>query len=119
MKWVLIIIGGIIGVLVLLGGIGYYFLSKPIDPNSEMGQEYAKAFKASIAESCVSQINASGADATMQQQVQTACECSAEGTYQEIKDLPMTEQIARLQEADMQQKVGEIMQTCMQNAGLQ
>jgi hypothetical protein len=31
----------------------------------------------------------------------------------------MTEQIARLQEADMQQKVGEIMQTCMQNAGLQ
>jgi hypothetical protein len=33
MKWVLIIVGGVIGVLVLLGGIGYYFLSKPIDPN--------------------------------------------------------------------------------------
>lgn len=119
MKWVLIIVGGIIGVLILLGGIGYYFMSKPIDPNSDMGQEYAKAFKANIAENCVSQINAAGADTSMQQQVQAACECHAESTYQEIQGLPMTEQISRLQEPDMQQKMGEIMQTCMQNAGLQ
>ena len=119
MKWVLIIVGGIIGVIVLLGGVGYYFMSKPIDPNSDMGQQYATAFKGSIAENCVNQIKASGADASLQPQIQAACDCHAEGTYQEIKDLPMTEQISRLQEPDMQQKVGEIMQRCMQSAGLQ
>jgi hypothetical protein len=119
MKWVLIIVGGIIGVLVVLGGVGYYFLSKPIDPNSDMGQEYAKGFKASFVENCVAQANAAAADPTTQQQMQSACECGAEGTYQELKDVPLTEQYSRLQEPDMQQKMGVIMQTCMQNAGLQ
>jgi hypothetical protein len=119
MKWVLIIVGGIIGVLVLLGGVGYYFLSKPIDPNSDMGQEYAKGFKASFVESCVSQASAAAADTSMQQQIQTACECGAEGTYLEVKDIPLTEQYSRMQEPDMQAKMGTIMQTCMQDAGLQ
>lgn len=119
MKWVLIIVGGIVGVLVLLGGIGYYFLSKPIDPNSAMGQEYAKGFKASFVENCLGEANAAAADQAMQQQMQTACECGAEGAYQELKDVPMTEQYSRLQEPDMQQKMEAVMQTCMQNAGLQ
>jgi hypothetical protein len=119
MKWVLIIVGGIVGVLILLGGIGYYLLSKPIDPNSDMGQEYAKGFKASFVESCLGEANATAADPTMQQQMQTACECGAEGTYQELKDVPITEQYSRLQEPDMQQKMGTIMQACMQSAGLQ
>jgi hypothetical protein len=119
MKWVLIILGGIVGVVVLIGGLGYYFLSKPIDPNSTMGQEYAKGFKASFVENCLGKANAAAADQTMQQQMQTACECGAEGAYQELRDVPMTEQYARLQEPDMQQKMGTIMQACMQNAGLQ
>jgi hypothetical protein len=119
MKWVLIIVGGIIGVLVLLGGVGYYFLSKPIDPNSDMGQEYAKSFKATFVENCLGQANAAATDQTMQQQIQTACECGADGTYRELKDVPLTEQYSRLQEPDMQQKMGTIMQACMQNAGLQ
>jgi hypothetical protein len=119
MKWVLIIVGGIVGVLVLIGGLGYYFLSKPIDPNSDMGQEYAKGFKASFIENCLSKANAAGADSTMQQQIQSACECGSEGAYQELKDVPLTEQYSRLQEPDMQQKMGTIMHTCMQNAGLQ
>jgi hypothetical protein len=119
MKWVLIIIGGIVGVLVLLGGIGYYFLSKPIDPNSEMGQEYAKRFKVSFVENCVGHANGASADEAMQQQIRSACECGAESTYQELKDVPLTEQISRLQDPDMQQKMATIMQTCMQSAGLQ
>ena len=119
MKWVLIIVGGIVGLLVLLGGVGYYYLSKPIDPNSDIGQEYAKGYKASFVENCLGQANAAAADQTMQQQVQSACECGAEASYQELKDVPLTEQYSRLQEPDMQQKLGEIMQTCMQSAGLQ
>ena len=119
MKWVLIIVGGIVGLLVLLGGVGYYYLSKPIDPNSDIGQEYAKGYKASFVENCLGQANAAAADQTMQQQVQSACECGAEASYQELKDVPLTEQYARLEEPDMKQKIGEIMQACMQNAGLQ
>jgi len=119
MKWVLIIVGGIIGVIVVLGGIGYFFLSKPIDPNSEMGQEYAKRFKASFVENCLGQANAASADQARQQQIQSACECGAESTYQELKDVPLTEQVSSLQEPDMQQKMATIMQTCMQSAGLQ
>jgi len=119
MKWVLIIIGGIVGVLVLLGGVGYYFLSKPIDPNSDIGQEYAKGFKTSFVESCLDQANAAAADQAMQQKIQGACECGAEDTYQELKGVPLTEQYSRMQEPDMQQKMGTIMQACMQNAGLQ
>ena len=45
MKWVLIIVGGIVGVLVLLGGVGYYFLSKPIDPNSDDGAGVRKGLQ--------------------------------------------------------------------------
>ena len=119
MKWVLIIVGGIVGLLVLLGGAGYYFLSKPIDPNSEMGQEYAKRFQASFVENCLEQANAAAADEAMKDNIQSACECGAKGAYQELKDVPPTEQVSRLQEPDLQQKMGVIMQTCMQNAGLQ
>jgi hypothetical protein len=119
MKWVLIIIGGIVGVLVLLGGVGYYFLSKPIDPNSDVGQEYAKGFKSAFVENCLEQANATAADPATQQQIQSACECGAEASYQELKDVPLTEQYSRLQEPDMQQKMGTIMQGCMQNAGQQ
>ena len=119
MKWVLIILGGIVGVIVLIGGLGYYFLSKPIDPNSDIGREYAKGFKTTFVESCLGRANAAAADQVTQQQMQTACECGAEGTYHELKDVPLTEQYARLEEPDMQQKMGEIMQACMQNAGLQ
>jgi hypothetical protein len=119
MKWVLIIGGGIVGVLVLLGGIAYYVLSKPIDPNSNMGQEYAKGFKASFVENCVSQASAAATDQAMQQKIQDACECGAEASYEELKDVPLTEQYARLQDPDMQQKMGTIMQTCLQNAGVQ
>ena len=85
MKWVLIILGSIVGVIVLIGGLGYYFLSKPIDPNSNIGQEYAKGFKTSFVESCLGRANAAAADQAMQQQMQTACECGAEGTYHELK----------------------------------
>ena len=119
MKWVLIIVGSIVGLLVLVGGVGYYFLSKPIDPNSNMGQEYAKGYKASFVENCLSQASAATADKAMQQQIQSACECGAEASYHELKDVPLTEQYSRLQEPDMQQKLGTIMQACMQNTGLQ
>jgi hypothetical protein len=119
MKWVLIIVGGIVGLLVLIGGLGYYFLSKPIDPNSNMGQEYAKGFKASFVENCVSQASAAATDQAMQQKIQSACECGAEASYQELKDVPLTEQYERLQEPDMQQKMGTIMQACLQQAGVQ
>jgi hypothetical protein len=100
MKWVLIIIGGIVGVLVLLGGVGYYFLSKPIDPNSDVGQEYAKGFKSAFVENCLEQANATAADPATQQQIQSACECGAEASYQELKDVPLTEQYSRLQEPE-------------------
>ena len=53
----------------------------------------------------------------MQQQMQTACECGAEGAYQELKDVPMTEQYSRLQEPDMQQKMGAIMQRACRTPG--
>ena len=119
MKWVLIILGGIVGVVVLLGGLGYYFLSKPIDPNSDMGQEYAKGFKASFVENCVTQASAAATDQATQQQIQRVCECGAEASYQELKDVPLTEQYSRLQEPEMQQKMGAIMQTCKQSVGLQ
>ena len=119
MKWVLIIVGGIVGLLVLLGGVGYYYLSKPIDPNSDIGQEYAKGYKASFVENCLGQANAAATDQAMQQQIQSACECGADASYEELKGVPLTEQYSRLQEPDMQQKMGEIMQACMQNAGLQ
>ena len=119
MKWVLIILGGIVGVIVLIGGLGYYFLSKPIDPNSDIGREYAKGFKDSFVESCLDRANAAAADQAAQQQMQIACECGADGTYDELRDVPLTEQYSRLQEPEMQQKIGEIMQACMQNAGLQ
>jgi hypothetical protein len=119
MRWVLIIGGGIVGVVVLLGGLGYYFLSKPMDPNSDMGQEYAKGFKASFVENCLGQANAAAADQATQQQIQSVCECGAEASYQELKDVPLTEQYSRLQEPDMQQTMGTIMQTCKQSVGLQ
>jgi hypothetical protein len=119
MKWVLIIGGGIVGVLVLLGGIAYYVLSKPIDPNSNVGQEYAKGFKASFVENCVSQASAAATDQAMQQKIQSACACGADASYEELEDVPLTEQYARLQDPDMQQKMGTIMQTCLQNAGVQ
>ena len=120
MKWVLIIVGGLVGLLILIGGVGYYFLSKPMDPNSAMGQEYAQSFKASFIESCAQQAQAAaGSDPEMVQKIQTACECGADASYLELKDVPVTEQFSRMQDPEMQQKIGAIMQTCMQNAGLQ
>lgn len=83
MKWVLTIVGGIIGVLVLLGGLGYYFLSKPIDPNSQMGQDYAKGFKAFSWKTASAR------------------------------------QVARPRTRRCSRRLDEVMQTCMQNAGLQ
>lgn len=119
MKWVLIIVGGIVGLLVLIGFVGYYYLSKPMDPNSDMGREYARSFKASFVESCIVEANAAAADQATQQKIQSACDCGAEASYEELKDVPLTEQYARLQEPDMQQKMGTIMLTCLQSAGVQ
>jgi hypothetical protein len=113
MKMVLIIVGGIVGLLVLIGGLGYYILGKPIDPDSDLGQGYAKGFKESFVENCVSQATAAVADQAVRQKIQSACECGAEASYEELKDVPVTEQYARLQEPDMQQKIGTIMQTCL------
>lgn len=118
MKWVLIILGSIVGVIVLIGGLGYSSRSRPIDPSSNMGQEYAKGFKASFVENRLTQANAAAADSAIQQQIQSACECGAEASYHEFKDVPPTEQYARLKEPDMQQKMGTIMQTTMRNAVL-
>jgi hypothetical protein len=55
----------------------------------------------------------------MRQKFKAACQCGAEASYQEIKDIPVTEQYSHLQEPAMQQKMSTIMGNCIQSVGLQ
>jgi hypothetical protein len=119
-KWILIGVFGIIGLVVLLAAVGWFVFSRPVDPNSAVGRGYAEGFKSSFVDSCLGQVNAvAGADEAMRQKFKAACQCGAEASYQEIKDIPVTEQYSHLQEPAMQQKMSTIMGNCIQSVGLQ
>jgi hypothetical protein len=118
-KWILMGIFGVAGLVILLGGVGWFILSKPVDPNSAVGQGYAQGFKTSFVESCVEQANKAVLEEAMREKIKTACQCGAEASYQEFKDIPVTQQYSKMQEPAMQQKIASIMQGCMQSSGLQ
>jgi hypothetical protein len=115
-KWILIGALGIVGLLILLGGVGWFVLSKPIDPDSAVGQRYAEGFRTSFLETCIERASAGSSDQAVLQKMTAVCECGAEASYQEFKDVPVTEQLSRLQEPEAQQKITDIMTNCMQNA---
>jgi len=109
-----------IGLVALFGWAGWRILDRPIDPNSETGKLYAENFKKSFVENCATQIESHGAgDQEWHQKVGALCQCGADASYEELKDVSMPEQYAQLQTPEMKQKLGGILKACAQKVGLQ
>jgi len=118
--------GVVIGIAVavclvaLFAWAAWHIFTKPLDPNSTTGQNYAENFRKSFAEECTSKLDAlGGGDEDRHKKVMTVCACGADGSYEEFKDLPVPEQFTQLRSQEMQHKIGDILKACAQKAGLQ
>jgi hypothetical protein len=117
-----VVIGIAVGValVALLGWAGWRILNKRIDPNSDMGKTYAESFKKSFVENCATQIEAHGTgDQDWHRKVGALCQCGADASYEELKNVSVPEQYAQLQTPEMKQKLGDILKVCAQKVGLQ
>jgi len=118
-----VVVGIVVGVglVALFGWAGWRIVNKPIDPSSAMGQNYAESFKKSFLESCTTQAEArtGSADQDRHQKVVAACQCGADASYEEFKNVPVPEQYALIHKPEMQQKIGAIMKACAQKVALQ
>jgi hypothetical protein len=119
-KGVMIGIAAAVGLVALFGWAGWRILTKPIDPSSATGQNYAENFRKSFADECTAKLDAlGGEDQDRHRKVVTVCQCGADGSYEEFRNLPVPEQFAQLQSPEMQHKIGEILKACAQKVGLQ
>jgi|SRR5262245_13297572 len=109
-----------VGVIALLGWSGWRLANKPLDPNSETGKAYAENFKKSFIDNCATQIETHGTgDQERHQKVEALCQCGADASYEELKNVSVPEQYAQLQTPEMKQKLGDILKTCAQKVGFQ
>ncbi len=120
-KWILIGLLGVIAIVVLLGFLGWNALNQTIDPDSAAGQSYAANFKKQFADSCVQSAQAAspGMDDATKAKLTEMCDCGAEATYEAFKNEPPAKLLSLSGDSEDAQKVGDIMKSCAEQAGVQ
>lgn len=121
MKWILIGLAAVAAIIVGFFALGWYTMSKPIDPNSSAGQAYSESFKKEFAASCQTESEkAVGTiDDATRAKFTTLCTCAADAVYEQYKDQPPSKLLAIATDQAAQEAIGRIMVECGQQAGLQ
>jgi hypothetical protein len=120
MKWILIGAGVLVLLVIGIVGLGWVAVNRSIDPDTQTGQAYAQGFKREFAAGCVMETAAMfGDEEDAEGKVQEMCTCFAEQTYEEYKNQPPIKLATISDDPEAQQRIGQIMQQCIEQAGLQ